>query len=111
MLAAITDPMAWLDRGVPGMRVARARAGPALRGARVCFLEAAPSARHPLHRHVGEERVLLLEGGFRLDDGREVHAGDLVVSASGSMHAFTVFADGRCVGAYVMHGDIEIVGP
>ena len=34
-----------------------------------------PGSRYPRHRHLGEERFLMLQGGVRFDDGSSADAG------------------------------------
>jgi quercetin dioxygenase-like cupin family protein len=63
----------------------------------------------PLHRHLGEERHLFLEGGIRLDDTGQVFGpGDVLVSAAGTEHAFHVLPDRPCVTAVVLETGIEM---
>lgn len=63
----------------------------------------------PLHRHLGEERHLFLAGGIREHvTGRTFRAGDVLVSAAGTEHAFQVLPDEDCVTAVILMAGIEM---
>jgi anti-sigma factor ChrR (cupin superfamily) len=63
----------------------------------------------PLHRHVGEEHHLILEGGIRIDQtGQELHAGSTLISPAGSEHSFVVLPDVDCVTAVILTDGIEM---
>ena len=64
----------------------------------------APGARFPRHRHHGPERVLVLEGAFADDSGREVRAGDEAEQAAGSAHELVILGDVPCVTAVMEQG-------
>ncbi|MCH9673743.1 MAG: hypothetical protein K0U93_20050 [Gammaproteobacteria bacterium] len=65
--------------------------------------------RIPMHRHDGEERMLLVAGYAEDDSGRLVCPGDEVVSAPGSQHSFTLQTDLACVFALRVSGNVEFV--
>jgi anti-sigma factor ChrR (cupin superfamily) len=43
-----------------------------------------------MHTHVGEERVLVMEGSFVEEDGTRRRPGDVVTMPPGSTHRYTV---------------------
>jgi hypothetical protein len=55
--------------------------------------------------------MLVLAGGYRQDDGVEVHAGQLHVMEEGTRHAFTIFDDEPCIAAAVVRGGVEFDDP
>ena len=110
LLARAADPASFRAQPVAGVTLASAEVGAPLGAARACFLRAAPGTRYPRHEHGGEERVLVLEGGFRDDAGHEAHAGDLELSPAGSTHAFVVLEDAPCVSAIISTGPLRLVG-
>jgi anti-sigma factor ChrR (cupin superfamily) len=63
----------------------------------------------PDHRHLGEERLLILEGSLVETDGSEFRAGDLVVKPAGSSHAFHIPEGQACIAAYLLNGGMELV--
>jgi anti-sigma factor ChrR (cupin superfamily) len=85
--------------------------GPAVEGAVIGFVKMNPSLPWPAHRHLGREHMLVLSGGFRQDDGVEVHAGQLHIMEPGTVHAFTIFDDEPCVSAVVVRGGVEFLTP
>lgn len=63
----------------------------------------------PLHRHIGEERHLFLEGAIRIDQtGQVLRAGDELVSAAGTEHSFHVLPESDCVAAVILEAGIEL---
>ena len=68
-----------------------------------------PGCPYPRHRHVGDEEVLVLQGGFR-DERGEYAAGTFHRFEAGSIHA-PVALDGElaCVLFAVARGGIELL--
>jgi anti-sigma factor ChrR (cupin superfamily) len=84
-LHSIDDDAAWEDM-LPGVRFRDFDGGPALGEAHAGLVRLAPGQAFPHHGHVGEERVLVLQGELVDDQGRRYRAGDLVISSDGSAH-------------------------
>lgn len=68
-----------------------------------------PGCTYPRHRHVRDEEIFVLQGGFR-DERGEYAAGDFRRFEAGSIHE-PVALDGAlpCVLFSVAHGGIEIL--
>jgi len=68
-----------------------------------------PGCEYPRHRHVGDEEVFVLQGGFR-DERGEYAAGDFRRFEAGSIHE-PVALEGEwpCVLFSVAHGGIELL--
>ena len=64
--------------------------GPAVAGVHAGFVRVVGGMRFPRHEHLGEERVFVLQGSCRDEDGTVAKAGDEVVRAIGSSHDFVV---------------------
>lgn len=107
LLDKLDDPREWQPGPVEQSWIIFAEAGPRAAGAFVGFVKMGKSVRWPMHRHVGVEEMLVLDGGFRQDDGVEVHPGDLHVMPDGSRHRFDIFDDEDCVSAVVIRGGVE----
>lgn len=90
---------------LPGFARRRAPAGCVLRDAMFLRLEAGTSC--PPHRHLGRERLLVLEGAFVEADGVRTGPGDLAEKAAFSSHSFRVADDGPCVCAYFIEHGVE----
>ena len=96
--------------GRPGMRASPLASGsrrPTTKGRLVCL---EPGASLPLHRHLGEETVLVFQGAFIDDGGRVVRAGEEVVSPAGSAHAVPrILGDEPCLCAIINDIGLEIL--
>lgn len=102
------DPAAyaWVEP-VPGIRLHVVKEDPA-RGFRSALVWADPGARHPRHRHHGEEVILVLKGGIR-DFRGEYHAGSVCRSAEGSDHSEEVLPLGECFCFALYYGPLEML--
>jgi len=78
----------------------------------VVLIRMEPGHGYPPHRHVGEETVFVLQGGYR-DQAGEYREGARVVNAAGSVHG-PVALDGAeaCILLAVARGGVELLdGP
>lgn len=110
LLVRAADPAAYQPVALAGVARARAEVGSGLGAAHACFQRAAPGTRYPLHEHGGEERVLVLEGGYRDASGHVAHPGDVELATAGSSHSFVVLDGAPCVSAVVSTGPIRFLG-
>jgi putative transcriptional regulator len=76
------------------------------RSMRACLIWAKPGARHPRHRHHGDENVLVLQGTFK-DDRGTYGPGDVCRSRAGSDHAEEAVGGEDCVCYVVYYGALE----
>ena len=88
----------------PGIRYLNVSPGPGLSDARARLLRFDPGVRFPVHRHRGEEDVLVLEGSYTDSNGETVGAGDTQRMVAGSEHALVVSPEEPCVAAIVQRG-------
>jgi putative transcriptional regulator len=95
---------AWKASGLPGVRVFEVAAGQSLESANTLLVRFAAGLRFPQHRHRAPERTLILEGGYRDEQGREFHPGDFDDRGADGAHAFRALSDGPCIAASVHHG-------
>ncbi len=63
----------------------------------------------PRHRHVGAERVLILEGSYRDHEQRLYAPGDFHDMAAGTEHALQMSADEDVLLAVILSAEIEVV--
>jgi putative transcriptional regulator len=91
-LRSIDDADAWEDLA-PGVRFRDFEGGPRIGEAHGGLVRVAPGETFPLHTHVGEERLLVLQGRVEDEHGRSYRAGDLLVSADGSAHEMRAVGD------------------
>ena len=87
-VAQIFDPASWEPFPVNGIALVHLQGGPATAGADVGFVRVPAGSQFPTHTHVGEERVLVLQGAFEDLDGSVYRAGDLAFAEAGSTHSF-----------------------
>jgi anti-sigma factor ChrR (cupin superfamily) len=88
----------WMELA-PGLRVHVLRRD-ATRHMQASLLWASPGARHPLHRHTGDEVVLVLEGVLQ-DHRGTYRPGEICRSSKGSSHAPEALLGADCV-CYVL---------
>jgi putative transcriptional regulator len=92
----------WLD----GVQMISVKAGPKYAGAIAAFGRLRPGARFPHHEHVGDETTVVLDGGFRNEDGSEVWRGEELWRPAGSEHAFVVLDGIDCIAAVIAIGGV-----
>jgi quercetin dioxygenase-like cupin family protein len=91
-LHKIDQDDAWEDM-TEGVRFFDFEGGPGIGEAHGGIVRVAPGHSFPMHTHVGEERILVLQGRAEDDQGRTYRAGDVVVSADGSAHEVRTVGD------------------
>ena len=96
----------WLDLA-PGVKLHVLFEDPA-RGMQACLVWARPGARHGLHRHHGDENVLVLQGTFK-DDRGVYGPGEICRSRSGSTHTEEAVGDADCICYVVYYGRLEML--
>jgi len=106
VLGEVRNAAQW-EPALPGVQLFHFAGGPAVAGADVGLVRIEPNHHFPNHRHRGEERLFVLEGGYVDSSGREYRPGDLHVMASGTSHSYRVSAQGL-LAAVVLYGGIAI---
>lgn len=91
----------WEEGPGPGVLVMTVNAGPKVPDALTALVKLSGGATFPLHPHLGPERVLVLEGGYRDSAGVEVWRGEVQDMATGTEHDFVAFEGIGCVCASV----------
>jgi len=89
LLAAIDDAGSWEPGLIPGMHLYHLEGGPRTANAIVGFIRLDPGTVFPPHTHLGEESVLVLQGGYQDEDGSIIRAGEVAIGPPGSSHMFT----------------------
>ena len=104
-------PNAWVTSEIPGTRLLHLAGGPRVAGADNGLVRLQAGARFPLHRHLGQERVLVLEGGYRDEpSGRVYLPGDLQEMASGSSHTLVASPERELLFAVSVVIGVEVDG-
>lgn len=108
ILSLLDDAAAWLATPLAGVTLLDVEGGPAVAGARVGLLRVAPGVTFPHHSHFGDERVLILQGGYRDDRGRVFGPGDIDENAADSAHEFTALEGPDMVFVVVLYKGISL---
>lgn len=89
----------------PGIRLAVVKQDKA-RGMRACLVAGKAGARHPRHRHGGDELILVLEGVLK-DERGAYGPGALCRSRTGDVHSEEAVQDCLCYVVY--YGELEML--
>lgn len=111
MLDRIDLGSAWSVGPSESSRLYHIEPGPSMAGVVVGFVKVAPGTVFPRHTHHGEELVVVLQGGFRDEDGTIVRAGQEARKAAGTNHEFTALPDKELLYLAVIWGTVEFAVP
>jgi len=100
----------WEPGPLPWVSLFHFQGGPAVAGCDTGFVRLQKGTRFPPHRHLGNERVLVLEGGYHDQEGHWYGPGALHDMNHGSEHALRMNAERDVLLAVVLAGQIEVVG-
>jgi putative transcriptional regulator len=110
LLDAIDTPAPWTAGPTPAIQLFHLTTGPAVAAALAGFVRVKAGERFPYHRHLGEEQVLVLQGGLRDDDGTVLRRGDVARAPADSAHSFVALPGPDLVYLVVLQGGVEIPG-
>jgi len=99
----------WEQGPLPWVSLFHFQGGPAVAGLDTGFVRLKKGMPFPPHRHVGDERVLILHGGYFDHDGHWYGPGDVHDMSDGTQHALQMSADHDVLLAVVMTDRIEVV--
>jgi hypothetical protein len=103
-LTRLQNPREWKWSGLPGVSKLVVRGGPAVGSGNAALFRMNPGRHFPRHRHLGEERVLVLEGSYEDSNGTVHRAGELREWPAGTEHYLEVAGTSRCILACVAGG-------
>lgn len=104
-------PGAWAPSAVPGTQLLHLSGGPRVAAADNGLVRIEPGLRFPHHRHLGHERVLVLEGGYHDEPtGRLYSAGDWHEMPAGTTHAYTALPEQPLLMAVSLVTGIDVEG-
>lgn len=109
LMTKIEKPEAWTPFLVEGLELIPVEAGPKCTGAIATLVRIQPGATFPEHAHVGDETMLVLDGGFNEPGGEEVWRGDEIARPNGSEHKLVGLPGVPCIAAVLIfgHGDFR----
>ncbi|MEI9954412.1 MAG: cupin domain-containing protein [Pseudomonadota bacterium] len=99
----------WEQGPLPWVSLFHFQGGPAVAGCDTGFVRLKKGMPFPPHRHLGKERVLILDGGYFDHEQRWYGPGDFHDMSEGSQHSLQMSAERDVLLAVVMGGQIEIV--
>jgi quercetin dioxygenase-like cupin family protein len=114
-LAAIferaADGHAWVRSPIADTDLLHLQGGPRVAGADNGLVRLRAGARFPMHRHLGVERVLVLEGGYRDEQsGRVYRPGDFHEMPAGSSHAYQALPERDLLLAVSVIAGVDVEG-
>jgi len=102
---------AWQLSAVPGTELLHLQGGPRVAAADNGLVRIAAGARFPTHRHLGLERVLVLDGGYRDEpSGRLYLPGDWHEMAADTTHAYTALPERPLLFAVSLVSGVDVEG-
>ncbi len=111
MLDDLDVPGRWENSPWPGVTLVHVTGGPAVREAITGFVRIERGGRFPSHKHLGDERVLVLQG--RLRDGVSgvvSKPGDHVTMAAGTAHALSVEPGPQLIYLVAVEEGVDVEG-
>jgi len=105
------SPEAWATSQIPGTRLFHLQGGPRVAHADNGLVRVAAGTRFPQHRHLGLERVLVLDGGYRDEpSGRLYLAGAWHELEPGSSHAYSALPERELLIAVSVVTGVDVEG-
>ena len=111
MLDSLELPATWEPGPYENTELVHLVTGPAVAGAHAGFVRVQGGTRFPRHEHLGEERVLVLQGHCRDESGAISAPGDEVVMAPHTAHYFDVLDGPDFVYLVVLEGGVKFETP
>ncbi|HYQ46082.1 MAG TPA: cupin domain-containing protein [Polyangiaceae bacterium] len=99
----------WEPGPLPWVSLFHFQGGPAVAGCDTGFVRLQKGMPFPPHRHLGKERVLVLDGGYHDHEGHWYGPGDFHDMTDGTQHALQMNAERDVLLAVVLAGAIEVV--
>jgi hypothetical protein len=100
----------WEQGPLPWVSLFHFAGGPAVAGLDTGFVKLKKGMPFPPHRHMGSERVLILEGSYKDHEQRYFGPGDFHDMSEGTEHSLQMSADEDVLLAVIMTGEIQVVG-
>jgi quercetin dioxygenase-like cupin family protein len=110
LLERIDDPSAWVEE-LPGISFFWVEGGPRVAGAVRGFVRVDAGHDFPEHEHLGDEVILVLQGGFEdAARGLSFHAGDIDRMPQGTAHAFRALPGVKLLKLSVVQTGLRALG-
>jgi hypothetical protein len=99
----------WEQGPLPWVSLFHFQGGPAVAGLDTGLVRLKKGMPFPPHRHLGNERVLILDGGYFDHEQRWYGPGDFHDMSEDSQHSLQMNADQDVLLAVILSGQIELV--
>lgn len=109
-LDSIDEPSAWEPGPTLGCAIIHLPKGPALADALVGFVRVESGVRFPVHRHLGDEVVIILQGALCDEDGALARRGEVVTKGNATSHWFDAVGPIPLVYFVRLEGGVEFPG-
>ncbi len=109
LLDQLADRASWVPGPLPGMQLYHFTPGPRMAGVDAGLIFFPGNMTFPVHKHLGEEQMLVVQGGFRELGGAHYGVGELLSMPADSAHSFVMDPEG-CVAAVSLRVGIEVEG-
>jgi quercetin dioxygenase-like cupin family protein len=104
-------PETWAKTPIPGAELLHLIGGPRTAGSDNGLVRLAAGARFPMHRHLGAERVLVLDGAYRDEQSGKLYLpGDSHVMPPGSSHSYVALSDRDLLFAVSVVAGVDVEG-
>jgi hypothetical protein len=111
LLLRVDAPSTSWDPGpAPGIDLLHFDGGPRVQNAVTGFVRHAPGTRFPEHDHVGDEKVLVLQGAFEDSDGVVYRSGEIAARGPCSSHSYVAVGPLPLVTMAVVQGGVIVDG-
>lgn len=111
LLDAIDDAASWEPGPGEGVTLFHIEGGAAVADAITGFVRVERSGSFPHHEHLGDEAILIVQGGYRDSESGRVHRpGDVVRMPPGTAHQLNVVAGPKLIYLAIVFGGVDIGG-
>ncbi|UJR82262.1 cupin domain-containing protein [Sandaracinus amylolyticus] len=115
LLLRVDDASSWTEGPAPGVRLFHVEGGPAVASAVTGFVRVEAGREFPEHEHLGDERVLVIQGALRDSHGHVVRRGEIAPMPAGSAHSFEAIGPLPLVYLVVVRDGVrighDVIGP
>ena len=108
LLDKIDDAASWVSSAAPGVALYHLEGQGVPATAVVGFIRVRPGDSFPLHEHVGEEVLFVVQGAYRDSRGMRQRTGDEVHNPPGSRHALTALPGPDLIFLSVAYDGVKI---
>jgi quercetin dioxygenase-like cupin family protein len=108
LVDGIDQAVNWEPGPMENIQLYHLDGGPSLANAIVGFIQLEPGTVFPLHTHLGQETVMVLQGGFEDEDGSVVRAGEIDRKDPGSSHYFTALEGEALIYLAIIFDGVQI---